>query len=95
MDSALPGCPRISFGIVGVRYVADWHAHAMTNTAAKGCPWSTPRAGYIITELGKFKNAAKARRVPGWTPRLREDAVMATAESLIEPGLLRNSRLAA
>jgi nucleoside-diphosphate-sugar epimerase len=53
--------------------------------------------GLIVPELGKLKNAtnAKARRVLGWTPRSNEDAVIATAESLLRLGLLRHSRKAA
>ena len=39
----------------------------------------------IVPELGKTKNAtsAKARRVLGWNPRSREDAIVATANSLL------------
>ena len=50
----------------------------------------------LVRELGKIKNASneKARRVLGWTPRSREDALVATAESLLRLGLLRNSRKA-
>jgi dihydroflavonol-4-reductase len=45
----------------------------------------------ITPELGKSKNAtnAKAKRVLGWAPRSNEDAVVATAESLIRLGLLK------
>jgi len=41
--------------------------------------------------LGKWKNATseKAQRVLGWTPRSREESVVATAESLVELGLVR------
>ena len=48
----------------------------------------------IVPELGKFKNATneKARRVLGWAPRSNDDAIVATAESLVRLGLLRNSR---
>jgi nucleoside-diphosphate-sugar epimerase len=45
----------------------------------------------IVPELGKYKNASsdKARRVLGWSPRSNEDALMATAESLLRLGLLK------
>jgi dihydroflavonol-4-reductase len=45
----------------------------------------------ITPELGKRKNAtsAKAKRVLGWAPRSNEDAVAATAESMIRLGLLK------
>lgn len=36
MDGAMPGLPRISFGIVDVRDVAELHLRAMTDPAAKG-----------------------------------------------------------
>ena len=45
----------------------------------------------IVPELGKSKNATseKARRLLGWSPRSREDALVATAESLIKLGLVK------
>ena len=36
MDGAIRGCPRLSFGLVDVRDVADLHLRAMTNPAARG-----------------------------------------------------------
>ena len=36
MDGAVPGLPRLYFGVVDVRDVADLHLRAMTNPAAKG-----------------------------------------------------------
>jgi len=52
-----------------------------------------PAARQIVPELGKMKNATseKARRVLGWAPRSNEDAVVATAESLMRLGLLKDS----
>jgi nucleoside-diphosphate-sugar epimerase len=49
-----------------------------------------PSVRQIVPELGKIKNAtnAKAIRLLGWKPRSREDAILATAESLIQLGLL-------
>ncbi len=51
----------------------------------------------LVPELGKVKNASneKARRVLGWEPRSREDALVATAESLLRLGLLPNAKRAA
>ncbi|MEP6504583.1 MAG: aldehyde reductase, partial [Betaproteobacteria bacterium] len=47
--------------------------------------------GQIVPELGKFKTATneKARRVLGWSPRSNDDAIVATAESLVRLGLLK------
>jgi len=134
MDGALPGLPRICFGAVDVRDVADLHLRTMTNPAAKGerflavagdfmwiveiakvlkarlgeaakrvptrqlpnwlvrlAALCDPAVKQIIPELGKWKNASsdKAQRVLGWKPRSREDCVVATAESLMELGLVK------
>jgi len=50
-----------------------------------------PAIRQIVPELGKRKNATnrKAREVLGWSPRKNEDAVTATAESLLKLGLLK------
>ena len=52
-----------------------------------------PAIKQILPELGIVKNATseKAQRVLGWAPRSREDAIVATAESLQRLGLLKNS----
>lgn len=44
----------------------------------------------LLPLLGKVRNAtsAKARRVLGWSPRSREEALVATAESLMSFGLV-------
>jgi nucleoside-diphosphate-sugar epimerase len=134
MDAAMPGCPRLCFGLVDVRDVADSHLLAMTNPAAKGerflalagdfmwmadiakvlknrlgepakrvptgelpnwlvriAAFRDPTIRLILPELGKFKNATneKAKRVLGWAPRSNEEAVIATAESLMRLGLLK------
>jgi nucleoside-diphosphate-sugar epimerase len=134
MDGSMPGFPRMSFGIVDVRDVADLHVRAMTNPAAKGqrflavagdfmtiqeiggvlktrMPLAAKRVPrrvlpnwllrfislfdssvkQMVPELGKPRNAnnEKARRLLGWSPRSREDAIVASAESLLQLGLIR------
>jgi nucleoside-diphosphate-sugar epimerase len=136
MAGGMPGVPRLSFGIVDVRDVADLHIRAMTDPAARGerflavagdfvsmleiakvlkarmgesakkvpareLPDWMVRAGAVIDpavkqilpELGKKKNGTneKARRVLGWKPRSNEEAIVATAESLVHLGLLKDS----
>lgn len=133
MDGSMPGCPRLSFGIVDVRDVVDLHLKAMTNPAAKGERFLAiaedfitvqeialilkaklgeaakrvptrlvpnwlirlfalfdPAIALITPELGKYKSATneKARKLLGWTPRSNEEALVATAQSLLELGLL-------
>ena len=137
MDGSVPGCPRISFGAVDVRDVADMHLRAMVQPAAKGerflavagdflsmldiakalkahlgaearrvpsrelPDWLVrvfslidPKVKQILPELGKKKNATneKARRMLGWTPRSNEESVVASGESLVRLGLLKNGR---
>lgn len=136
MDGAMPGLPRLYFGVVDVRDVADLHLRAMTHPAAKGerflavagdfmsvqeiarvlkdrmgqyarrvplrvlpnwmvrlAALKDPDVKQILPELGTVKNATseKARRVLGWSPRSREEALIATAESLLRYGLLKDS----
>ena len=52
-----------------------------------------PAVKIILPELGKWKNATneKAKRLLGWTPRSNEEAIVATAESLVRLGLLKDS----
>jgi len=48
----------------------------------------------IIPELGKIKKATneKAKRLLGWSPISNEEAIIATAESLIKLGLIKEKR---
>jgi nucleoside-diphosphate-sugar epimerase len=136
MDGAMPGAPKINFGAVDVRDVADLHIRAMTDHAAKGerflavagdflsvldianilkarmgtaakrvptrqlpnllvrlAALGDPAVKQILPELGTRKNGTnrKAREVLGWVPRSREDSIVATAESLMRLGLLKDS----
>ncbi len=136
LDGAVPGCPRLYFGLVDVRDVAELHVRAMTHPAAKGerfiaaagdfvsildiakvlksrmgasakrvparelpnwlvrlAALRDPAVKQILPELGKRKNATneKARRLLGWTPRSNEEAIVATGESLVRLGLLKDS----
>ena len=52
-----------------------------------------PTIAQVAPELGKVRNGsnAKARRLLGWAPRTSEEAIVATAESLIRLGLLKGS----
>jgi len=130
----MPGCPRLYFGVVDVRDVADLHLRAMTDPAAKGERFIAvsgaimsmldiarvlkARLGdaakrvptrqlpnWLVRIVGLFDptvrpmlplldntrhaTSAKAERVLRWTPISREDAIIATAESLIRFGIVR------
>ena len=49
-----------------------------------------PSMKQLLPLLGNIRNAtsAKAERVLGWKPRPREDAIVATAESLVKFGIV-------
>jgi len=53
-----------------------------------------PAVKQILPELGKYRNgtSAKARRLLGWEPRSREEALVATAESLMSLGASAGAR---
>jgi dihydroflavonol-4-reductase len=50
-----------------------------------------PTVRQAVPELGNVKRASneKARRMLGWKPRSNEEAIVATAESLVRLGLLK------
>jgi nucleoside-diphosphate-sugar epimerase len=52
-----------------------------------------PLVKQILPELGKLKNGSneKAKRLLGWTPRSSEEAIISTAESLLDLNLLKKS----
>jgi nucleoside-diphosphate-sugar epimerase len=131
LEGKMSALPRISFGAVDVRDVADLHILAMEHEAAKNQRFLATADGYIslveialllksklgekakgvgtktipdwilraaalfnrdvrgvIAELGNIKDAsnAKAKRLLNWSPRSKEESILATAESLISTG---------
>jgi len=135
--NGMPGAPRIYFGVVDVRDVADLHLRVMTHPSANGerfiavsgdpvsmvdiarmlraslgsaaekvprfqlPDWMVklaarrdPSVRQLLPLLGKIRNATstKARRILGWSPRSNEEAIVATAESLIRFGLVKSTK---
>lgn len=68
LDGAVPACPRLFFGIVDVRDVADLHLRAMTNPAAKGERFLASADGTLslldVARILKMRMGTAARRVP-------------------------------
>jgi nucleoside-diphosphate-sugar epimerase len=132
LNGRMPGCPKLYFGVVDVRDVADLHLRAMTHPAARNRrflavagdfmplidiarllrrrmrAWAkrvptrelpnwllrtaalfNPLVREIASELGKRKNGSgeRARELLGWSPRLAEEAIVASAESLVRQQL--------
>jgi nucleoside-diphosphate-sugar epimerase len=87
LDGAMPGSPRLKFGAVDVRDVADLHLRAMTDAAAKGerflavagdFIWMVDLARILKRRLGAAAKKVPTRQLPNWLVRvaaLREPAV--------------------
>lgn len=129
LKGEMRGCPKLIFGYVDVRDVADLHFKAMTMPQANGQRFIAvagdaisildtanilkknlgdkaskvptkeipnwlvklfakfnPKVQMIVPHLGLVKKASneKAKRLLGWKPRTTQEAVLATAESLIK-----------
>ncbi len=133
MLGEVPGVPKVYFGVVDVRDVADLHLRAMINPAAAGQRFIAvagdsvsipqmaevlrtrlgsvaakvtkrvlpdiavrafslinPSLKEVVSRLGEVRNASNTKAVSllGWHPRSSEDAVVATAESLVRVGIV-------
>jgi nucleoside-diphosphate-sugar epimerase len=68
MMGAMPGCPRLYFGLVDVRDVADLHVRAMTAPAAKGERYIASAGNSIamieVARILKRRLGARAAKVP-------------------------------
>ncbi|MEZ5996889.1 MAG: aldehyde reductase [Hyphomonadaceae bacterium] len=100
MDGAMPGCPKISFGIVDVRDVADLHLRAMTNPAAKSQRFLAVAEDHIwikdVARILKRRLDAAAKRVPAgelpnWLVRMVAARDAAVAQIVPELGKFKNS----
>jgi nucleoside-diphosphate-sugar epimerase len=78
MDGSMPGCPRLVFGAVDVRDVADLHLRAMTNPAAKGERFLAVAGDFVSMleiarmlkkNLGAAANRVPTRELPNWLLR--------------------------
>lgn len=70
LDGAMPGCPRLYFGVVDVRDVADLHIKVMTHPLAKGERFIAVAGNCMslhdIAKVLRTKMGTVARRVPRW-----------------------------
>jgi nucleoside-diphosphate-sugar epimerase len=136
LDGAIPAVPKLRYGVVDVRDLADLHVRAMLDPAAAGerfigvsgdfvtvheialalkqqmgsaaarvptrvlpnwlvrlASLRDPSLKQLVPELGKTRNAVhdKATRLLGWAPRPPAEAIVATGNSLVALGLLKQS----
>ena len=75
----MPALPRLSFGLVDVRDVADLHVRAMTDPAAKGerflavagDPMTIEQVAQVLrARMGEAASRVPTRVLPDWTVRL-------------------------
>lgn len=78
MDGSMPGCPRLVFGAVDVRDVADLHLRAMTDPAAKGERFLAVAGDFLSMldiakdlkqHLGPAASRVPSRELPNWLLR--------------------------
>jgi dihydroflavonol-4-reductase len=100
MMDGIPGVPRLWFGIVDVRDVADLHIRAMTDPAAKGERFLATAGDFIsmleIAQVLKRRMGAAAKRVPGrqlpdWLLRITAVFKPAARQILPELGKQKNA----
>jgi nucleoside-diphosphate-sugar epimerase len=100
MDGGLPGLPRLQFGIVDVRDVADLHIRAMTNPAAKGERFLAVAGDFMSvadiarvlrSRLGAAASRVPTRTLPSWLVRLVAVADPSVRQIVFELDKVRNA----
>jgi nucleoside-diphosphate-sugar epimerase len=100
MNGAVPGCPKLYFGVVDVRDVADLHLRAMTQPAAKGERFLAVAGDFLslldIAKVLKARMGAAADRVPtrqlpNWLVRLAALRDPAVKQIVPELGKVKNA----
>jgi nucleoside-diphosphate-sugar epimerase len=100
LDGTVPGLPRLSFGIVDVRDVADLHVRAMTGPAARGERFLAIGGPFMMIEeigqalrkrLGSGAARVPTRLLPDWMVRLAALFDAEIAQATPELGKLRRA----
>jgi nucleoside-diphosphate-sugar epimerase len=96
---AMPGCPRLYFGAVDVRDVADLHIRAMTQPAAKGERFLALAGDFMSlleiakvlkSRMGDAARKVPARELPDWLVRLAALRDPAVKQIIPELGKRKN-----
>src|SRR6202042_3021262 len=99
MDGAMPGCPRLYFGAVDVRDVADLHIRAMTHPAAKGERFLAVAGNFMLIQdiakvlknrMGEAGKKVPTRQLPNWLVRVAALLDPQVKQVLPELGKLKN-----
>lgn len=103
MHGAVPGCPRIVFGVVDARDVADLHLRAMTDPAARGERFIACGGDYLaFAEIARILRARMgsaaardaARELPDGLTRIAALLIRDAALLLPELGKQKNASAA-
>ena len=100
LDGSMPACPRLYFGVVDVRDVADLHIRAMTSPAAKGerflavagaCMSMLDMAKVLKAGMGASANRVPTLQLPNWMVRIAAMRNPVVKQILPELGKIKNS----
>jgi nucleoside-diphosphate-sugar epimerase len=99
MDGGMPGAPKLQFGLVDVRDVADLHLRAMSHPAAKGERFLAVAGDFISlldiakvlsSRLGEAAKRVPTKELPSWLLRLAAIVHPLVREILPELGKHKN-----
>lgn len=100
LDGGMPGCPRLNFGVVDVRDVADLHLRAMSDPAARGERFLAVAgdfmslidiANLLRDRLGDVARRVPRRELPDWVVRFGALFNPAARQILPELGKFKNA----
>jgi nucleoside-diphosphate-sugar epimerase len=100
LDGSMLACPRLYFGVVDVRDVADLHIRAMTSPAAKGerflavagaCMSMLDMAKVLKAGMGASANRVPTLQLPNWVVRIAAMRNPVVKQILPELGKIKNS----
>ncbi len=100
LDGGMPGCPRLNFGVVDVRDVADLHLRAMNDPAARGERFLAVAGDFMSLieiadllrdRLGEVARKVPRRQLPDWVVRVGALFNPAARQILPELGKFKNA----
>ena len=99
LDGTMPACPRLQFGVIDVRDVAELHLRAMTDPAAKGERFLAVAGDFMsVLEIARVLKSrmadaarkAPTRELPDWLVRLIAQFSPTMRQAVPELGKLKN-----
>jgi nucleoside-diphosphate-sugar epimerase len=100
LDGAVPGCPKLDFGVVDVRDTVDLHILAMTHPGARGERFLAVAGDFmpicaiaqtLKTHLGAAARRVPTRELPNWLVRLAALRDPTVKQILPELGKTKNA----